>query len=185
MSLESDLQKLGIPLPSERVDDGQRSEGEIALTILRDVMDGTFWKRPGFEPEDAYEVMVALQIQAHRLAHALAQKGINAVTSSSSGILPLRERDSWTMAGVVHRGPCKHVRVDADVTADRLKCHDCGKWVNPMWWLAAYAVTIHRSYEAMAHARQEQRDLQAEIAELKRQRANHMSAIRRAKKSKS
>lgn len=181
MSLEADLAKLGIHLPAEQLVDA--TEGEITLAAIRDVMDAAFYKRKSFEIEDAVEVKLMLEIHANRLAHKLAEKGVGAVTSDSH-VMPLRERDTYTFAGVTHRGPCKHVRVDANIEADRLKCHDCGKGVNPMWWLASYAVTIARGYEALHHARQEARALAAEVAELKKERATHKAALRRHDKKR-
>lgn len=170
MSLNDDLAKLGLK-PLEVPEDDSISADDA----IREIMHEAFWKHDKFGAEEAFDACRQLELEAARLRRALAKSGVGAITTEDFIPEPLT-RSSWG-----HKD-CDHPQVKVALEDNLLRCRDCDKSVNPIWWITRHAAALRKSEDWLTHLKKERRNIQAEIETLKKERAKHRAAVRRKDK---
>lgn len=75
---------------------------------------------------------------------------------------------------------CHHLPCTVDPHTRTVTCRDCGATVDPFDWMLAWAKKEEAELLAVKGLREERRKLDAEVRDLKRQRANAKSSLDRA-----
>lgn len=167
MSLNEDLARLGL----QPIEAAENDEDVSADDAIREIMHVAFWQHDKFGAEEAFDAARQLELEAARLRRALAKCGVGAVTTEDFVPEP--------MTRSTRPKDCDHPKVRVGLEDNLLRCDDCDKNVNPIWWLTRHASALRKSEDWLTHLKKERRTLHAEIETLKKERSKHKAAVRR------